>query len=277
MSTDKPQPGKLRIALWMLYDALWIGLATVIYGLATLAGGSLVYGAKLLGGWPLVAFALMPSYILFLLVVIAQMALIRKLIPPPQPGIYRKFSKGNFFSLVWLTGLNNILFAMPFLRTVNFVAVLRYCYYRGMGMQTHFGNWISVDAVIIDPGLVRLGRNVNIGGLAALTCHVALHDAMVILPVTIGDNVMVGAVSKIGPGVTIGDNALIGADCKLGMKVKVGEGAYVEPFSVVEAGTVIGPYEKWGGSPAVKVGNRPRPKPPVEAAEPAPAEAAADA
>lgn len=275
MSQTASKQLPLRVALWVLYDVLWIVVASAIYGLGLLAGGGLVLAVHAKLGWMAAAFAVLPGYVLTLLVVVLLMACVRLLIPAPQPGIHRKFSKGNFFSLVWLTGLNNVLFAMPFIRSVNFIGFLRFLYYRGQGMQTHFGNWISVDAQIVDPYMVRLGRNVNIGGAAAITGHLALHDAMVILPVTIGDNVVIGACCKIAPGVEIGDNALIGADSGLGLKVKVGEGAYLEPFSRVEANTVIGAYEKWGGTPAVKVGTRPRPKPPVAPVQESPADVSA--
>lgn len=264
MSNDRAKQGPMRVVLWCIYDLAWIVLAGLLYGVGAIAGAAVLMAAYQMGGWVAASLLALPAYCLMLLVVILQMSLIRLVSPRVQPGIFKKFSKGNFFALVWMTGLNNVLFAMPFMRTVNFIAALRYLYYRGQGMKTHFGNWISVDAVIMDPWLVTLGRNVNIGGMAAITCHVALQDAMLIMPVTIGDNVVVGAASKIGPGVEIGDGALIGADAGLGLKVKVGEGAYVEPFSRVEAYTVIGPYEKWAGAPAVKVGDRPRPKPPRE-------------
>lgn len=264
MSQEQTRQSSLRKVLWCLYDLLYVVLAAVLYGVAAMPAWALVNAAHGLGGVPAACLAVVPAYVLLLTGVILQVSAIRLVSPRVKPGIYRKFAKGNFFALVWATGLNNLLFATPFMRTINFLAVLRYLFYRGQGMKTHFGNWISVDAVIMDPGLVTLGRNVNIGGMAAITGHVAMHDAMVILPVTIGDNVVVGAASKLGPGVEIGDNALIGAEAALGMRVRVGEGAYVEPFSRVESGTVIGPYEKWAGVPAVKIGMRPRPKPPAE-------------
>lgn len=276
MARRKPEEqGPIRVLLWIIYDLVWIALAAGIHGLGALAAYHFLSAIHRAAGWSAVAFAALPAYILYLTVVVLVIGAIRVCSPRLKPGIYRKFTKGHFFTLVWLTGLNNVVFATPFLRTINFVAFLRFLYYRGMGMKTHFMNWISVDAVIIDPGLVTLGRRVNIGGLASMSCHMALHDHMIIAPIVLGDGVLVGAHGKVGPGVEAGAGALIGANATIGPGVKIGEGAYIEPSSWVESNTVIGPYEKWAGHPAVKVGTRPRPQPEAGATTPPVTEGAA--
>lgn len=63
--------------------------------------------------------------------------------------------------------------------------------------------------------LIEIGNNVTLGPRV----HILAHDASMhnelgytyIAPVTIGNNVFVGAGSIILPGVTIGDNVIIGA------------------------------------------------------------------
>lgn len=276
-TTSPDKVGLTRVLLWIAYDILWVIFAALVYGVSLIVGGSIASTAYFFGGPIALAFAILPAYYLFLVTLLVICGAIRWLSPRLQPGIYRKFSKGQFFTLVWLTGLNNVVFAMPFIRTINFIASLRYLYYAGQGMQTHFMNWISVDAVIMDPALVTLGKRVNIGGLSSMTCHIGLQDHMLILPIVIGDGVMVGAQAKIGPGVEIGNEVMVGANAAIGVSVKIGEGAYIEPSSWVESNTIIGPYEKWAGHPAVKIGMRPRPKAMRVAAAEVAAEVAATA
>lgn len=57
-------------------------------------------------------------------------------------------------------------------------------------------------------------------------------------PITIGNDVWVGARAVILPGVTVGDGAIIGAG------------------SLVVSGTDIKPYEIWAGNPAKKIKDR---------------------
>ncbi len=252
-SASNPQ-GPLRIFLWVAYDLLWLALGSLVFGVGLMAAGAFLQAARGVLGWPGVAIAALPAYAIFLIVVVLEMGAIRLISPRVRPGIYEKFKPGPFFALVWLTGLNNLLGAMPFVRTVHFLAITRYLYYRGQGMKTYYENWISPQVLITDPALITLGRGVNIGDRAAMGCHLAMPDRMIIAPINIGDGVIIGTHAMVGPGAEIGPRAIIGAKAGLSVNVKVGEGALVEAGSIVPAGTVIGPYERWGGHPAVKTG-----------------------
>ncbi len=254
MRTAPKNQGPVRIALWLIYDLLWVGCGAGVFGTALLLPALALQAAYRQAGWTGVGFAALPSYILFLLGVILLMGLIRSVSPRVVPGTYEKFKAGPFFALVWLTGLNNLIFAMPFTRTVHFVALLRFLYYRGMGMKTYYENWISPEATIADPFLVTLGRGVNIGGRASMGCHLALPDKMVVAPIVIGDGAIIGTHAKVAPGVEVGAHAVIGAAAAISYNVKIGEGAHVEPGSLVPANAVIPPYERWGGHPAVRIG-----------------------
>lgn len=252
-SPSSPQ-GAMRILLWIVYDLLWLGFGGLVFGVGLLAAGTILKAVHGIWGWTGVAMAALPAYAVFLIVVLLQMSLVRSISPRVKPGVYEKFKPGPFFALVWLTGLNNLLQAVPLIRTVNFLAITRYLYYRGQGMKTHYENWISPQVLITDPFLITLGHGVNIGDRAAMGCHLALPDRMIIAPIVVGDDVVIGTHAMIAPGVEIGRGAMIGAAAGLSLNVKVGEGALVEAASIVPTGTVIGPYERWGGHPAVKLG-----------------------
>ncbi len=61
---------------------------------------------------------------------------------------------------------------------------------------------------------------------------------LIVKPVKIGDEVMIGSGTYISPGVTIGNGAIIGVN------------------SVLREDTVVGPYEIWAGVPAKKLAHR---------------------
>lgn len=86
----------------------------------------------------------------------------------------------------------------------------------GMTVGKHFQ---AKEGCIFDPGhvwLITIGDEVTL----APRVHILTHDASTkqwlnytkIAPVTIGNNVFIGANTTVLPGVTIGDNVIIGAN-----------------------------------------------------------------
>lgn len=80
-------------------------------------------------------------------------------------------------------------------------------------------NFQRMAGSILDPShcwLIRIGDNVTIAPRAHILCHDASTKRHLgytkIAPVTIGNNVFIGAESVILPGVTVGDNSIIGAN-----------------------------------------------------------------
>jgi galactoside O-acetyltransferase len=91
-----------------------------------------------------------------------------------------------------------------------------FCYgtnvFLGYGVYANFNLNLVDDYKIIIGNRVMFGPNVTI----AVTGHpidptLRLQGSMYAFPVTIGDNVWVGAGAIICPGVTIGENSVIGA------------------------------------------------------------------
>lgn len=87
-----------------------------------------------------------------------------------------------------------------------------------MGM-TVGKNFKRLHGVILDPGhcwLIEIGDNVTMAPRVHILCHDAstkqFLDYTKIAPVTIGNNVFIGAESVVLPGVSIGDNVIIGAN-----------------------------------------------------------------
>ena len=102
----------------------------------------------------------------------------------------------------------------------------------------------------------RVGRDTLIGEVEAGALDL----------VTIGDGATIGSRSHLANAevignelvigsVTIGAHAMVGTSCVLGHDTQVGEGAELGDLTAVPAGTRIGAWESWDGSPARKVGD----------------------
>ena len=103
------------------------------------------------------------------------------------------------------------------------------------------GARIGRDALIgeVEAGAIDL---VTIGAGATVGSRSHLANAEVI-----GNELVIGHV-------TIGDNALIGTSSVIGHDCVIGEDAELGDLTAVPAGTIIGAWEHWDGSPARKVG-----------------------
>jgi acetyltransferase-like isoleucine patch superfamily enzyme len=89
--------------------------------------------------------------------------------------------------------------------------------------------------LMVDPHLVELGRNVELGHHTVITCHVFDNRGLLIRKVKIGDGAVIGPKVKLMAGVQIGEYARIGTR------------------AMVMPNTVIGAHEYWDGEPAVKI------------------------
>jgi acetyltransferase-like isoleucine patch superfamily enzyme len=92
--------------------------------------------------------------------------------------------------------------------------------------------------IIFDPALVTIGANSLMGESAILVPHVMERRTLAHYPISIGNNVIIGAHAVILAGVTIGDDVIVAAN------------------SVVAKGTCIPSGETWGGTPARRLRER---------------------
>jgi hypothetical protein len=104
---------------------------------------------------------------------------------------------------------------------------------RQFGPDTKSSFW--GEPMILDPSLVKIGRNVLIGYGSVLTGHMVTRDE-----------------ARVGE-IIIEDDVLIGGYVGIGCDVHIGRGAAVGPGSFVLPGTRIGENEYWNGRPARRV------------------------
>jgi hypothetical protein len=97
-------------------------------------------------------------------------------------------------------------------------------FYRLAGCRIGRNVWINTFN-LIDCYLISIGDNTVIGGDAVLSPHVFENGRLILQPIIIGKDCLIGGHSYISPGVTIGDGSVIG------MKAYVRKGKQLPPGS----------------------------------------------
>ena len=151
-------------------------------------------------------------------------------IPLPE-GEVIKGSQGELSAQI-----NNLFYLLLFntlIRTHFLPTPLMRLIYLALGARMG-SNTYSVGS-ILDPPLTSFGANCIVGHDAVVFCHVIEGQNFALFPITVGNNVTIGAMAIIMPGVKISDGAIISAG------------------AVVLKGTSIGPNEIWAGVPAKRI------------------------
>ena len=107
-------------------------------------------------------------------------------------------------------------------------------YYRAMGCKIGKGAFVSSDR-INDAYMVTIGNDSIIGSKVIITPHIAEKNNLVLSPIIIGNNCLIGLGAQINPGCVIGDGAVIASR------------AIVPKYTNVPAG------ETWAGIPANQI------------------------
>ncbi|MEW6283622.1 MAG: DapH/DapD/GlmU-related protein [Candidatus Eremiobacterota bacterium] len=102
-------------------------------------------------------------------------------------------------------------------------------------LGARIGSGVMINSKFVhDVSLLEIGDGSIIGGEAAISCHAAEKGYLVLSPIKIGKNVLVGQRTILMPGVEIGDGAIVAAQ------------------AVVLKDTKIPAGEVWVGIPARK-------------------------
>ncbi len=185
---------------------------------------ALLNGVGLGGGFFLSGFALMA-------IVPGVTASIRSRVRPDRgPSHSNRFIPWYLFnSLAYLVRYTFLEFVTP--------TPLSLWYFRAMGMKV--GKRVVINTThITDAPLITLEDGVTIGGSAVILAHYGMEGYLIIAPVVIRKN------------------AVIGLHAKILADVEIGEGARILPGSVVMPKTVVPAGEIWGGIPAVRIESR---------------------
>lgn len=123
-----------------------------------------------------------------------------------KPG---RYSVRTFTVIRWLvhSGFYGMAATMvlPMIRVTAFVNL----FYRLAGCTIGKNVRLNTGS-LVDAYLLTIEDNVVIGGESAVSCHLVEHNHLILQPVRIGANTLIGARCYIPPGVTIGKNCVIG-------------------------------------------------------------------
>jgi len=212
----------LGFCFWI--PSLWLSAHLAHYIETILAG---TYGY-----WYIVRFSVILGVTVWLFVVssVIVMGLILRLVTCRiKPGIYRI---GSPTSMRWMfaSGFYGIAshFVLPLVRNTFFLI----WFYRLIGAK--IGRNAQLNSYSLpDAYLLRLGDNVVIGASAEITCHIFQGKLLVLEPIEIGNNVLVGAHSYIGPGVVIGENSVLGINSLLRRGTRLPDGSKVSGLAAL--------------------------------------------
>lgn len=175
------------------------------------------------------------------------------------------FDSASFNSWLLRDFIHENIVTIPFFNNfVNRIFPIRSIFYRLVGMKLPKMLIVAPDVKLLDPDKIELGESVFIGHGAVLGPHIIRSGKLVLEPIKIGDDCIIGAFTVIGAGVTIGHKSkidtfailnsnvilgnkvtvlgrtLIEADCNIADKVKIGIGCRIGKNVTIGAGAKIG-------------------------------------
>ena len=169
-------------------------------------------------------YAFILLFIVFLLI---------RTIPKPNFGYIKNGGDALKFHLLTVLSLFIRRTTAQWFMTLPFPG---YFFYKIAGAKIHSSVIMSSPDSLPDMYFVTIGKNTLLGLRSTIFCHYSSgHNKMLIGPVEIGEEV------------------LIGLDAVIWANVKIGSRSIIQNKSVVMPGTIIPPDEVWGGVPAQKL------------------------
>ncbi len=179
----------------VLYSFNWLIRPEILSGTLTLR--NVLLFSLVLGG----AF-----YIFFFSGVIVMSMAIRLLSLGIKPGKYPAMSittlRWLIYSGIYTLAIRLILPLIPMTFFTNLFFRIMGC---KMGKNVKLNTWNLNDAYLLE-----LGDNVIVGGATDISCHIFENYQLILKPIKIGENTLIGAHCYISPGVIIGKNCTIG-------------------------------------------------------------------
>ena len=123
-----------------------------------------------------------------------------------KPGRYpaKSFTVTRWLIHNGFYGMAKTMF-LPMIRGTGFANL----FFRIAGAKIGRGVRVNTGS-LVDSYLLEVGDNAILGGEALITCHIVENFHLILEPVRIGANTLIGAQSYITPGVDIGENSVIG-------------------------------------------------------------------
>jgi acetyltransferase-like isoleucine patch superfamily enzyme len=242
---------------FVIYDLLFVFLATVLYGGALMAGVRAFLAMSARMPWP---FAIVPALVVALLALIVEAFIATSLCPPLRPGRYRMMKSVTFYSWIIRSMIRRLLFDCG-LRWLLFSSnLLRFLAFRALGAKVDFTSSLSTDVTVTDPSLLVIRAGAIVGSRSYLAGHWMERGRLILANVEIGEGSLIALDVLCSPGVVIGkkvtvksfvilapnvridDEADIGATCEIdtaahiGRKARLASRTYVAQRQIIPEG-----------------------------------------
>ena len=168
----------------------------------------------------------------------ASLCIMALFIPKLKPGTYPLkdprvsiWFLGFIFARIW----NYQLIRHP----IFSIALLRIIFLKCLGSKISAGTTLSSDAAIFDPYLIEVEEGSTIGMGTYIVPHYVAKGNLVLAPIKIGKNVMVGAWTRVSPGVTIGDRTTLDAGVAIVPHVNIPKDCKIQIGAVIDRATIL--------------------------------------
>jgi len=202
---------------------------TALFSLAIILGigtSALLFGRLLLGDFRGIFLVAVSVLLIYTFGIIIYRLFLH--VAPLHAGEIIEGSRQEFIYHVYV--LFYLILFYPVIRSGFVPTPLMRLFYLALG--TKMGKNTYSQGIIHDPPFIEIGDNCTIGQYALLIPHVIEGNKLAHFPITIGNDVTVGAHAVVLSGVVIGNHAIVAT------------GAVVLKGTRIEAGEV------WGGVPA---------------------------
>ena len=155
------------------------------------------------------------------------MTLLHRLLPASDPGTFQLFAdRGSmrwamkgWAPSVYLTVFQPIMFQSTGFQRLTL---------RAFGARMAPGALMTSRTIVREPHHVQLGASTLVGEFVHLICSYQPRPGLLVVDrIEIGDHVLVGAYSHVGPGVRIGPRCLLEYAVRVGAHTTVGEGTRI--------------------------------------------------
>ncbi len=172
------------------------------------------------------------------------------ILPKPKPGAHSMDSKDatfwfiNFqFSRLWgYPPIKHFMFSIGILRTI---------FLRSCGAKVSFAHAFSSYAHLHDPYFLTIKKGATVGMHTSLVSHYINKGKLVLGPITVGEDVLIGAWNRVGPNCSFGDHSFVSADVTIlpGTTIpanfKVGRSSEVTRKDKLEEGGSLPEFHKF--------------------------------
>ncbi len=167
-------------------------------------------------------------------------ALLQRALPDVAPGRYRMFDDPG--SVRWaIRGWAPAVFLTLFQPLCFMSRWYQRLALRALGARLGVGAWVTSRTVIREPHLVSIGAGSLIGEWVHVICSYQIRPGLLLVGrVEVGDRVMIGAFSHVGPGARIGSRSLLEYGVSVSPRVTIGEDARIGAQTVLHSGARVG-------------------------------------